>query len=99
MTREQAVRWLKDYRKNTDMPMESYEEALDMAITALEREQMGEWIVESAYIKEGDSEPFYRHDAKCNKCGYGYSLISTSEKFESYKVCPNCGANMKGDNE
>ena len=79
MTREQAIDYLQIIKD--DYPSyESVNEALDMAISALER-QAGKWIVESVYIREGETEPFYRHDAECNKCGYRYSLISTSDKF------------------
>ena len=36
MTREQAIKWLKDMLKNFDLPQEQYQTALDMAIKALE---------------------------------------------------------------
>lgn len=38
MTREEAIKWLKDMLKNFDLPMEQYQTALDMAIKALEQE-------------------------------------------------------------
>ena len=39
MTREEAIKWLKDYIQNTPFQMEQYERAFEMAIKALEQEQ------------------------------------------------------------
>ena len=40
MTSEQAIRWLKDYRKYTSFEMPQYEEALDLAIQILQEEKV-----------------------------------------------------------
>lgn len=37
MTREEAIKWLKDYNKNGYFSMPQYREALEMAIKALEQ--------------------------------------------------------------
>lgn len=36
MTNENAIKWLKDFLKNGNFSMPQYEEALEMAISALE---------------------------------------------------------------
>ena len=50
---EQAAKWLKDLLKNSDLPMPQYEDALDMAIKALQTlEQIKQIINAPVYIQE-----------------------------------------------
>lgn len=43
MTNEQAISWLKNYRKYTSFEMPQYEDAFDMAIQALQAQADGEY--------------------------------------------------------
>ena len=54
MTNEQAISWLKNYRKYTSFEMPQYEDALDMAIQALQADRgLNEWCHD---CKEYDQE-------------------------------------------
>lgn len=66
-------------------------EALDMAIEALQDRPYGEWI--EAYASE------FEHTAKlavCSECDWYAGYIA-----KDYNFCPNCGAKMHkgGDSE
>ena len=50
MTREQAIEWLKDYRKNTNDMLSQELEALDMAISALEQVTKVQELLEYGYL-------------------------------------------------
>lgn len=81
MTREEAIKALRD-RTN---PMMQYE-ALGMAIEALERKR-GEWVVNY------DEDCPYDGIWICSACNY----IRSIEDISSINYCPNCGADMRGD--
>ena len=51
MTREQAAKWLSDLLKNSDLPMPQYEDALGMAIEALQAQADGEYISKDTVIE------------------------------------------------
>ena len=52
MTNEQAISWLKNYRKYTSFEMPQYEDALDMAIQALQAD--GDLISKQAVLDRLD---------------------------------------------
>lgn len=60
-------------------------EALDMAIEALDR-QKGEW----ANIPIGNLK-------QCSNCGYICTPILADQTENIYNFCPNCGADMRGE--
>lgn len=93
MTREEAIKALRD-RTN---PMMQYE-ALGMAIEALERKR-GEWKPKTPLSKS------YRF--VCSVCGgtayyCSGSCASVKDKVKNicrYNYCPNCGAEMRGEED
>ena len=61
--------------------------SLDVVIKALERTK-GEWIEESS---ETGALGIKYTWVKCNQCGWSNSLVIPKN------FCPNCGADMRGD--
>lgn len=91
MTRNEALEILQAVKFL--LPIEAYtdraEEALDMAIEALER-KCGEWI---AY--NGDDPNWLRNDGspvfmQCSECN---TMVVNNFAF-NWNYCPNCGAKM-----
>ena len=89
MTREKAIRNInalnavcgqKPFYDN------EFEEALGMAIKALENQKTGHWVEIDDYPHE---------DFECDCCGG--KVYGTEEPYEEYKYCPNCGAKMEGE--
>ena len=62
MTTEQAVKWLKDLNKGLAMPQ--YEDALDMAIQALQAQADGDLISRQAVLDAINFEDIWLADAK-----------------------------------
>lgn len=75
----QAVKFLLDNGQYT----EEVEEALDLAIKALEERPTGEWIF--------DGFCFSSSKFKCSICHY--------PELEKTNYCPTCGAKMEGGRE
>ena len=94
MTREEAVKVIDgrfeimDYCENAKL-----EEALDMAIKALEQPERktGKWIEQD----DGCDGVFY----ECSVCKDAFTLIDGTPSDNNYNYCPNCGADMRGDSD
>ena len=84
MTKEESIAILDGFKHNP-LFNEQHFEALDMAISALS-ENKGEWIAD--VDKWGDVVTTV-NGYTCSKCG-----MFNSDKDN---VCPNCGADMRGD--
>ena len=89
MTNKEAISIIKiigeDYTPRTTF--QAVNEALDLAIKALEERPTGEWIG----IEEYDDYP-NKKVCECSECG---KMISISHNdFPNF--CENCGADMKG---
>jgi len=84
MTREEAIRligWLKSTTNREDDL-----EAIDMAIEALSERPKGKWIE----VTNG------RGGHECSNChAYAPSYMSGDEHLSDF--CPNCGADMRGE--
>lgn len=83
MTNKEAIKIL-----NTLYSADVYEnEALDLAIKALEKRPQGEWIKVDDNVR-----------SQCSECGFKYADYRILLNF-----CPNCGAKMtkeaENDNE
>ena len=85
MTREEAIKILKQEKMYMGRYYEEYKEAYDMAIEALQGKPQGEWI-------DVQNEPY----CECNVCG---AYIDNLD--DDYAFCPRCGATMHkgGDDE
>lgn len=90
MTNKEAIKFLKievnrwEYDCKSLQPMK---EAITLAIKALENEpKKGEWIVD-------DEDEIYMW---CNQCEQG-KRYSQSLYIKKTNFCPNCGADMRGD--
>lgn len=98
MTREEAKNfWLIRYENAKDFndlnweaqereEHREYVEALRMAIEALSADRYGEWIED----KTGNG--FWI----CSSCGF---VSEASGAWLLYKYCPNCGANMRKEED
>ena len=82
MTNKEAIEILSN-RLNTYYCTDEDLQALDLAIKALEERPQGEWIV---FYTPKKKKVF-----KCDKC------MAVSIQGQT-NFCPNCGADMKGDN-
>ncbi len=84
MTRAEAVEVINEY--GVLFPSDK-QEALDMAIEALEQEpKCGKWV--------DDNNSFNLFYANCSECGY---QMNTHEERGYHNFCPNCGARMESD--
>lgn len=96
MTREEAVKLLKEYALRVKPFYEpqrtEYTQAINMAIEALQAEprSASRWI-------DADLDPDF---AKCKKCSENKVDIAYSKDFikqERWNFCPYCGSDMRGD--
>ena len=91
MTREEAIKHLKDIRR--DMWTEESEvDAINMAIKALEQpeQKTGRWVYweESVAFALGTVEIPY---CRCSECNVTQDIYQVA----TMKFCPNCGAKME----
>ena len=101
MTREEAIKFLKLMRKavsnfeeyghdKASMVIECDKaEAIDMAISALSAERVGEWIYRGTF-KFSNHYPKHRYE--CSEC---HQIVHLPLTEEAYRYCPNCGARME----
>lgn len=93
MTRAKAMETLKAIRVYARM--DEYE-ALNMAIEALEQPhgRFGEWIDDEPNVSDWSCKKgnLPRH---CSVCGHRAGKF----KYKTYKFCPWCGADMRGEFE
>ena len=94
MTRNEAIFELIKYRRRLEedptiiFARGSFDaEPFDMAVEALERKH-GEWIPHEMQVPWGDGTTDVTM-FRCSVCGY--------EQDWQSKFCPNCGADMRGD--
>ena len=93
MTREEAI----DYLLDPIGKREKHDEAIRMAIEALERKR-GEWVDGLDVPKEErERHPYvYLHGEKyCSVC-YKEAYFDTDYGQQLFDYCPNCGADMRG---
>lgn len=85
MTREEAIKRLQNGAPYIEIYNKEWDEALDMAIKALEqKEKIGHWIVHPKDIFA---------NLVCDKC------LSNAPYNYPTNYCPNCGARMEVENE
>jgi hypothetical protein len=90
MTREEAIELLKttpiDIRSpRDDLEWRDYFGALDMAIEALQERPKGRWIYNDGYNT-------------CSVCHNEVAEYGDCGRRQDFILCPNCGADMR-DNE
>ena len=93
MTREEAIYLLKNtaWLAPSLVPVD---EAIDMAIEALENERpKGYWILSQSQDKEDTDNGNYRFE--CSNCGYS----DTHSKATEVPYCWKCGADMGGESD
>lgn len=83
MTNKEAIEHLTELKTlKIEFPNTLQEQALDLAIKALEERPKGEWI------KDNSGNRF------CSECGSSALYHEIGLIIES-RFCPNCGAKMK----
>lgn len=69
---------------------EYYEDVLDAQPTIdAEPVRHGKWIY---------GNDFHWYTASCNRCGYQRRTDIKADRWNQWNYCPNCGADMRGDN-
>lgn len=89
MTNKEAIERLKRGAPFDEIYDETYEEAISLAIKALEERPKGEWVEKEDYV--GDT--YY----DCSNCGNSWSTLEGTPWQNGMSFCPNCGADMRGD--
>ena len=89
MTREEAIYILRNTAwLGTDKDRDETEQAVEVAIKALEQEpKTGRWIVTNQHALIPSSMRY-----KCSECGH----IRSRHDGDILNYCPNCGADMRG---
>ena len=87
MTREEAITILTETQVVYFAPngKEKVQKALNMAIEALTDRPKGEWIKYESPVNYDDGKDAW----DCSLCG---AMVGKQTNY-----CPNCGADMKGD--
>lgn len=81
MTNKEAIKYLKLLKYDYN-PLCPQREALRLAIRALEERPKGKWIKHSTY----------KGVLICSHCNHG-----ETQAYDTFKFCPYCGADMRGD--
>lgn len=90
MTNKEAIVWLKECKEHYGEYHEMCDEALDIAIKALEERPQGEWLTNRVAFH-----------LTCPFCGCNLRALK-DKVFEGdyeYNFCPNCGARMTKEAE
>lgn len=101
MTREEALKvWLPVIKMGVE-PMPECNEALDMAIKALEQEpKMGHWKLDTLKIRAfGTKNETYDYSVYCDNCGYTWDYTTDKKGSLVSNFCPNCGLKMESMEE
>lgn len=82
MTREEAIYRLRNCAwLGTHKDREETEQAVEVAIKALQDRPQGKWKAKSF------------HEFFCDNCGFSFDMMKC-DFLENMKFCPNCGARM-----
>lgn len=94
MKNEEAIQILKPLREmmidQNGCPISDAVYALDVAIEALEAQKMGEWKEYKPSWLKNDGQPAFMICSKCNH-------IVINNDSAHWNFCPNCGADMRGE--
>lgn len=75
-----------------------YDKRAIESLPSKSEQKKGEWIrrtrVEAVYSIDGVKTWGIKY--QCNKCGFATTVV---EDFGHYRFCPNCGADMRGENK
>ena len=99
MTKEEAISTLSEIRAEYNC-YELLDEriryhALSMGIEALEERKHGKWI---DHQYDGLNKSIL-YAIECSACNDVFTEVDPTKKPIKYKFCPNCGADMRGDND
>lgn len=90
MTREEAIKHLKEIRMLCHEVTGKDMKALSMAIEALQEPER----------KKGRWEDFGNDNSyRCTACGEIWALNDGTPEENNMNYCPNCGADMRGEKE
>lgn len=89
MTNQEAINFL-NMHKSEEVWADDIAKAIDIAIKALKSQKIGKWI---------EHEDWYDTYYECSSCGEAFSLIEGTPEDNEYNYCPNCGADMRGEEE
>lgn len=73
-------------------------EKLEDLPSVTSQQKKGYWIKTGDIVINGKGQLIY--EVMCSKClGIAYFRNAYKGKYIGAKICPNCGADMRGDNE
>ena len=72
------------YRMGTDSNKKRLDDWINGVPSAQPERKKGEWINRGRIIR-------------CNKCKIGYATVKGMKSALTYNFCPNCGADMRGE--
>lgn len=101
MTREEAITLLDDLIGLVeDNHGRDYDRAFHMAIEALQQGPVkhGKWEEKETHLNENDCSITEWQSAKCSNCGK-YHTTPYMYYFNNFTYCPNCGADMRGEQD
>lgn len=65
-----------------------WQQIKELPSVEVEPVKRGKWIYDNQ---------FHWYRASCSECGYKRVTDIKAEKWNGWKYCPNCGANMEGE--
>ena len=93
ISRRAALKEVREAYENDEM-FDGYEYRLEELPDAMAH---GEWLEREVYEKGQLEDIEEWQSAKCSVCGR-YHTTPYMYYFSDYNFCPNCGADMRGEN-
>ena len=92
--REDAIKVLKHHLDEDYLDGYVYLNELEALPSAEPKRKTGEWLEKDVCETKGQIEEW--QSAKCSVCGK-YHTTPYLYSFDNYPYCPNCGAEMRGE--
>ena len=91
ISREAAIDAVRTYYDDEYALADSIEELIEKLPSAQPERKKGKWIEED----DGWDGVYWR----CSECDGAFCLVDGTPKENEYNFCPNCGADMRGEDD